>query len=381
MRMGRVLLGAVIARDVGLHEMHFHEDVLHVRIGAHLRQHRQRAAVRVQDRCGGRLPEIQQAIVVIVVDGRAIDHGRPREAVRAARLGQRTRLDAAQRGVDSHGEGRVIPVGARGPRQGVAPRGVVVEEGLVLPGLAAADDVRDLALRVDVVRLVEAFDVQGEAGRAVGHRIRAVVEDDRTVRQRGVAIDDDQAGAERRGATRVRQPHPVRTRAGCGRRGAVARGLARLRVDFEETEHVRAIRVGEVARPAAAAGAAAAAPAGRAADAKLLAEEDLDVAGEAERLTVELHPARARFRIVQVADDLPVEEGRRDVDALGHTAEPLRVALGAHRDGDVAGGETAAARAAQADALHGVVAGEKVVLEEVEGLRGLGLEVRGDLRR
>ena len=94
---------------------------------------------------------------------------------------------------------------------------------------------------------------------------------------------------------------------------------------------------------------------------------------------MELHPTRARLGVVLVADDLPVEEGRRDVDALGHAAESLRVALGTGRDHDVARGEAAVAGAPQADALHRVVAGEQVVLEEIQRRAGLRRQLRGRL--
>ena len=276
--------------------------------------------------------------MVEVLYRRAIHDGRPREAAVAAEaLVIHRRGHRLQAGIDQRvdGEGRVVPLRrARRLERVHRDRLAVVAEGLGAVRLAAADDVRELGRRA---RVVEALNGLQHLASGLAHRVRAVVEHDGAERGRRVAVDDDQAGAERLQALSVRHRHRVE---------AVGRELAALRVDVEVAKHVGAIRVGAVraARAAAAAGACCRAPG------EQLAKRPVRAA---ERVAAERYAQSARIgTAVALVDHLPVEKRGGDVGAGRHVLDR----------------NVAAAAAAQAHPPDDVVAGDEVVLEERQGL-------------
>ncbi len=192
--MGRPGLTAVRRRRVRLHVAQLDEQILAVWLGPHGREVRQRHAVRVEEWCRRRLPQVEETIAVAVLHRRAIHDRRPRQAVAVGdAVHVHTRRDLAQRGVGRNREGRVVPARSRtGGERVLRDAGAVVREVLARARLAAADDVRQLRGGACVV---EPLHRQRHAAGVLVHRVGAVVDHDAAQRHRRVAVDDDEACA------------------------------------------------------------------------------------------------------------------------------------------------------------------------------------------
>jgi hypothetical protein len=198
---------------------------------------------------------VQQAVAVGIERRCPEDNGRPCQAIETRRPGV---IDRGHRGLGQAGEadvvGDVVPGAARRPGKGIGDRRKSrQQQALGLVRLSAADDVRHL--RGGSGGLVEAAEPLRHRLMALIHRVAAVVDDDRVQRPRRIAVDDDQARAERdRDAVarraRIRNLDGVRP----------VDDEASTRVDRQEAQHVGAIGVGPVL-PVGGPGGAAAAPA------------------------------------------------------------------------------------------------------------------------